>query len=290
MYSDSRVAQQVAGTAWHCYAGEVVAQSVSHNNYPHAQAFQTECSGGDWQRLIGDPFELTMASVIGVPRHWGQSVVLWNLALDADHGPFIGGCTNCRGVVTVNSDGTVTKELDYWALGHASKFVQPGAVRIASSQHPTTNHSGRRAGAHECRLPQSGRFVGADRAQRNSPPADVQHPGRPSARPGHLGRRGRRHLPVDVAPAVEAGHRARLGRPRLRSGTRRDAERTAHGQRRARGGRRPRPGQGGQPVAGVLAALRGGRSTDRARPAPCRGRAGSCRRRRRRCRGNHSST
>ena len=142
MYSDSRVAQHVAGTAWHCYAGEVVAQSVSHNNYPHAQAFQTECSGGDWQRLIGDPFELTMASVIGVPRNWGQSVVLWNLALDADHGPFIGGCTNCRGVVTVNSDGTVTKELDYWALGHASKFVQPGAVRIASSQHPTTKQAG----------------------------------------------------------------------------------------------------------------------------------------------------
>ena len=142
MYSNSQVAQHVAGTAWHCYAGEVVAQSVSHNNYPHAQAFQTECSGGDWQRLIGDPFELTMASVIGVPRNWGQSVVLWNLALDADHGPFIGGCTNCRGVVTVNSDGTVTKELDYWALGHASKFVQPGAVRIASSQHPTTNQRG----------------------------------------------------------------------------------------------------------------------------------------------------
>ena len=142
MYSNSQVAQHVTGTAWHCYAGEVVAQSVSHNNYPHAQAFQTECSGGDWQRLIGDPFELTMASVIGVPRNWGQSVVLWNLALDADHGPFIGGCTNCRGVVTVNSDGTVTKELDYWALGHASKFVQPGAVRIASSQHPTTNQRG----------------------------------------------------------------------------------------------------------------------------------------------------
>ena len=258
MYSDSQVAQHVAGTAWHCYAGEVVAQSVSHNNYPHAQAFQTECSGGDWQRLIGDPFELTMASVIGVPRNWGQSVVLWNLALDADHGPFIGGCTNCRGVVTVNSDGTVTKELDYWALGHASKFVQPGAVRIASSQHPTTQSSGRRARAHECRLPQPGRFVGADRAQRDSPPADVQHPGRHSARPGHLGRRGRRHLPVDVAPEVEAGPVARLGRSRLRPGTRRHAGRTADGQRRARGGRRPRPGQGRQPVAGVLAALRGG--------------------------------
>ena len=52
MYADRRAARYVAGTAWHCYAGEVVAQSVSHNNYPHAQAFQTECSGGEWQ---GEP-------------------------------------------------------------------------------------------------------------------------------------------------------------------------------------------------------------------------------------------
>ena len=49
MYADRRVARYVPGTAWHCYGGEVVAQSVSHNNYPHAQAFLTECSGGDWQ-------------------------------------------------------------------------------------------------------------------------------------------------------------------------------------------------------------------------------------------------
>ncbi len=137
LYADPRVAGQLAGTAWHCYAGEVVAQSVSHNNYPHAQAFHSECSGGDWQGSEQTAFELTMASVIGGPRNWGQSVVLWNLALDENNGPFIGGCTSCRGVVTVHDDGTVTKEPDYWALGHASRFVKPGAVRIGSSVHPS---------------------------------------------------------------------------------------------------------------------------------------------------------
>ena len=138
MYADRRAARHVPGTAWHCYAGAVVAQSVSHNNYPHAQAFQTECSGGEWQGPDGVfdrdvAFAMTMGSVIKVPRHWGQSVVLWNLALDEDNGPFIGGCQTCRGVVTVTDNDTVTKELEYWALGHASKFVRPGAVRIGSS-------------------------------------------------------------------------------------------------------------------------------------------------------------
>jgi O-glycosyl hydrolase len=134
IYHDRRAARFVPGTAWHCYAGEVTAQSVSHNSYPHAQAFLTECSGGGWQRTTDRAFDLTMDSVIGVPRNWGQSVILWNLALDQRHGPFIGGCADCRGVVTVNDDGTVTKNLEYWALAHASRFVRPGAVRIGSSQ------------------------------------------------------------------------------------------------------------------------------------------------------------
>ena len=134
IYADREAARQVPGTAWHCYAGEVSGQSVSHNNYPHAQSFLTECSGGAWQGTRDEAFELTMGAVIGGPRHWGQSVVLWNLALDQRNGPFIGGCDDCRGVVTVDDDGTVTKNLEYWALGHASRFVAPGAVRIGSSE------------------------------------------------------------------------------------------------------------------------------------------------------------
>jgi O-glycosyl hydrolase len=133
IYNDATAARYVPGTAWHCYGGDVSAQTVSHNDYPHAQAFLTECSGGTWQGTTAEAFEASMALAIGVPRNWGQSVVLWNLALDQRNGPTNGGCQTCRGVVTVNDDGTVTKEVEYYALGHASKFLRPGAVRIASS-------------------------------------------------------------------------------------------------------------------------------------------------------------
>ncbi len=134
LHGTPAVAAELAGTAWHCYAGEVTDQTVSHNDYPHAPAYQTECSGGEWQGSKAEAFGLTMGLVIGAPRNWGQSVMLWNLALDRRNGPYIGGCTTCRGVVTVHPDGTVTKNLDYWALGHASRFVRPGAVRIGSTQ------------------------------------------------------------------------------------------------------------------------------------------------------------
>src|SRR5215475_14433058 len=75
-----------------------------------------------------------MGLLIGAPRNWAQSVILWNLALDDNRGPQNNGCDTCRGVVTVHSDRTVTKELDYWALGQVTRFVRPGATRIASSQ------------------------------------------------------------------------------------------------------------------------------------------------------------
>jgi len=134
LYADPATAAYVPGTAWHCYSGNVSAQSVSHNDYPHAQAFETECSGGTWQGTDAEAFAATMGLLIGSPRNWAQSVILWNLALDDNRGPQNNGCATCRGVVTVHADGTVTKELDYYALGQVTRFVHPGATRVASSQ------------------------------------------------------------------------------------------------------------------------------------------------------------
>jgi O-glycosyl hydrolase len=134
LYADPASARYVPGTAWHCYGGDVSAQSGSHNDYPHAQAFETECSGGTWQGTDAQAFAATMGLLISSPRNWAQSVILWNLALDDNRGPQNNGCSTCRGVVTVHADGTVSRELDYYALGQVTRFVHPGAVRIASSQ------------------------------------------------------------------------------------------------------------------------------------------------------------
>jgi glucosylceramidase len=45
-------------------------------------------------------------------------------------------------VVTVAADGTVTRNAEYYALGHLSRFVQPGAVRIASTSFGTAGWNG----------------------------------------------------------------------------------------------------------------------------------------------------
>ncbi|MDQ6634493.1 MAG: glycosyl hydrolase [Gemmatimonadota bacterium] len=132
---DATARRYVQGVAWHCYAGDVSAQTPVHDAYPEKDVYFTECSGGDWAPLFGDNLKFDVGKlVIGSTRGWSRGVVLWNLALDEHNGPHLGGCGNCRGVVTINSStGLVTRNVEYFALAHASRFVRPGARRIASS-------------------------------------------------------------------------------------------------------------------------------------------------------------
>ena len=125
----------VAGVAWHCYVGDVAVQAQVHDAYPDKESYFTECSGGEWKPHWRETLPWYMRNlIIGTTRGWAKGVLLWNIALDENHGPHLGGCEDCRGVVTINSKtGEVTRNFDYYALAHASRFVRPGAHRIAST-------------------------------------------------------------------------------------------------------------------------------------------------------------
>ena len=132
--SDSKARAFAAGIAIHCYGGTVAAQSELHERFPEKGIWLTECSGGEWQK--GDLLEQTMELIIGATRNWAKSVVLWNLVLDQNHQPFLGGCRTCRGIVTIDdsvSPARIVPNEDFTALAHASKFLAPGAVRIESN-------------------------------------------------------------------------------------------------------------------------------------------------------------
>jgi glucosylceramidase len=123
---------QIGGVAWHWYAGTPGAMSLLHNQFPNRKNFVTEASGGTWiADEVGTDFETITQSM----RNWSSSYVKWGLALDENKGPFIqGGCGNCTPLITVNEgSGAVTYNVDYYTLGHFSKFVLPAAVRIYSS-------------------------------------------------------------------------------------------------------------------------------------------------------------
>ncbi|MBT8243686.1 MAG: hypothetical protein HKP48_08335 [Winogradskyella sp.] len=124
------------GSAFHGYAADVSAQSTVYNAHPYKGIWFTEITGGDYAPNFANNLASNMKNIIvGTTRNWAKGILLWNLVLDENNGSQNGGCIDCRGVVTVNSStGQITKEVEYYVLGHISKFVDQGATRIFSTE------------------------------------------------------------------------------------------------------------------------------------------------------------
>ncbi|MGW4483145.1 lectin [Amycolatopsis sp. NPDC004368] len=122
------------GVAWHGYEGNVSEQSTVHAKYPNVNAYSTEHSGGTW---IGNQQAEDMNNIVDYTRNWSRSVVKWSLAVDQAHNPHNGGCDTCTGLITVHNgdgrNGQVDYTIEYYTMGHLTKFVKPGAVRIDSN-------------------------------------------------------------------------------------------------------------------------------------------------------------
>ncbi|MGD0736257.1 MAG: glycoside hydrolase family 30 beta sandwich domain-containing protein [Terracidiphilus sp.] len=133
---DPKAGALAAGTAWHHYGGNPAVMTKNHEEFPQKDQWVTESSGGAWQK--GNVFAEEAAELVAVTRNWSRGYVLWALATDQNHGPFVGGCDKCRGLVTIDltdpDHPRVKPELDYYVLGQASKFLLPGAVRIGSDE------------------------------------------------------------------------------------------------------------------------------------------------------------
>jgi glucosylceramidase len=142
----SPAARWVSGTSYHCYYGDPSAMTTLHNEFPSKDIYMTECSGsqsGDPANTFSDTLKWHARNlIIGSPRNWAKTVINWNVALDPSGGPHVGGCATCTGIITVGPGDQVTRNAEYYTLGHLSRFVPPGAVRIASTSFGTTGWNG----------------------------------------------------------------------------------------------------------------------------------------------------
>jgi glucosylceramidase len=130
------------GIAWHGYGGDVNLQTQVHNQYPNVNAYMTEHSGGTW---IPNQQVEDMNNLIDYTRNYDKSWVKWGIALDEAHLPYVGaGCNVCTGLVTVHRNdsqrGQVTKTVEYYTMGHLTKFVKPGALRIDSTANSSVKN------------------------------------------------------------------------------------------------------------------------------------------------------
>ena len=154
--NDAEARKYVDGTAFHLYAGKIDAMSTVHEAHPEKNLYFTEQWIGAPGNLRGDLAWHTRELTIGATRNWSRTVLEWNLAADPRYQPHTpGGCSSCLGAVTIDGD-TVTRNPAYYIVAHASKFVRPGSVRIATNEL--------HAASERC-LQDTRRAEGADRAQ-----------------------------------------------------------------------------------------------------------------------------
>lgn len=131
--NDPEAAQYVDGSAFHLYGGTIDALSKVHDAHPDKNLYFTEQWVGAPGNMAGDILWHVRTLIIGGSRNWCRTVLEWNLAADPQNNPHTdGGCTECLGAITLDGN-TITRNPAYYIIAHASKFVTPGSVRIASN-------------------------------------------------------------------------------------------------------------------------------------------------------------
>ncbi|GAA5043390.1 glucosylceramidase [Marivirga lumbricoides] len=131
---DPEANKYIDGSAFHLYGGEIEALSEVHAAHPDKNLYFTE----QWIGAPGDfPENLqwhTRELIIGATRNWCKTVLEWNLAADENEKPHTdrGGCDRCLGAITIEGN-KVTRNPAYYIIAQASKYVRPGARRIASN-------------------------------------------------------------------------------------------------------------------------------------------------------------
>ena len=132
--NDATAKSFIDGSAFHLYAGDISALSLVHNAFPDKNIYFTEQYTSSTGSFDGDLKWHLKNVIIGSMRNWSKVALEWNLANNAAFEPHtIGGCSTCKGAITINTSDNFTRNVGYYIIAHASKFVPAGSVRITSN-------------------------------------------------------------------------------------------------------------------------------------------------------------
>jgi O-Glycosyl hydrolase len=137
--NDPAAKQFIYGSAFHLYAGDISALTIVHNAYPDKEVYFTEQYTSATGSFDGDLKWHIKNVIIGSMRNWSRVALEWNLANDPTYGPHTtGGCTDCKGAVTINNG--VFRNVAYYNIAQASKFIPAGSTRINSTGGGNLQH------------------------------------------------------------------------------------------------------------------------------------------------------
>lgn len=135
----------VGGIAYHVYGGDFQVLVDTHNAFPDVPLYITEAAG-----KVGSNsaiFFRQMKNMCKTLRAGSKGHILWNIVLDENMGPALidedGNSVNTIGIGLMEYN-TQTQEvaylMDFYALGHFSKFIRPGAVLLESTDIATDSN------------------------------------------------------------------------------------------------------------------------------------------------------
>ena len=132
IFADDEAKRYLSGSAWHLYAGDISVLSDVHQAHPDMKLYFTEQWVGSDGEFGGDLLWHARHVLIGSLSHWSRVVLEWNLASDPECCPHTpGGEARCVGALTIDGD-QVFRNVAYYVIAHASKFVAPGSIRVGS--------------------------------------------------------------------------------------------------------------------------------------------------------------
>ncbi|MBL8027819.1 MAG: glycoside hydrolase family 30 protein [Fibrobacteres bacterium] len=135
VYSDPEAAKYVWGTAYHWYVmdGFENVQRV-HDAFPDKHLIFSEGCQEQGPHL-GDyaTGERYAHSIIADLNRWTEGWVDWNMLLDINGGPNHVGNFCSAPIIADADNGKLLYQSSYYYIGHFSRFIKKGAVRIVST-------------------------------------------------------------------------------------------------------------------------------------------------------------
>jgi glucosylceramidase len=129
MYDDPEAAQYIYGIAFHYYVGHHFDNvRMVHDAFPDKKIIYTEAGmGGSWETGVNVAKNMIMDL-----NNWTNGWTYWNMLLDENRGPrHAGGLGGSSIVVVDTKTGCVTYNPPFYYFGHFSRYIRPGARRIA---------------------------------------------------------------------------------------------------------------------------------------------------------------
>jgi len=136
-FEDPEASKYIWGAGFHWYSGDhFESLSAVHDRFPDKQLVFTEgCHEGGVQIGSWKSGERYAHDIIGNLNNWMSAWTDWNIVLDEQGGPnHVGNYCDAPIIADTKSD-SLTYQSSYFYIGHFSKYIRPGAVRIGCTKY-----------------------------------------------------------------------------------------------------------------------------------------------------------